>query len=249
MFLAHRTHPVLTGVACALAQFVLTLSILLAGQALAPPEAFGKVKLLAFASTIVLPLLLVQAFGLWQEVGLRLRAGWPPAVFLASLLLVVLNLSNGFHAREGSSLVGDLLIQLPNAFGEELLFRGVVFVLLLRLPVWQAIVLNGVLFGSMHLLQGLMGADWAAAARQAAITSVSGMLFAAVRYRSASLWPVVALHMLKNLSVLYSNWQDSTIVQAVAIVFELAVIAWVIVKTPQEKAAVAASEPALPVRA
>src|SRR5690349_16590982 len=103
MSLARRTHPALMGMACAFAQFLLTLSILLAGKAVEPPEAFGKIKLLAFASTIVLPLLLVQAFGLWKEVGLRVRRGWPPAIFVACLLLVVLNLSNGFHAREGSS--------------------------------------------------------------------------------------------------------------------------------------------------
>lgn len=224
---AHR-HPAGVAIACAIAQFLLTLAILLAGKSLAPPEAFGKVKLVAFASTILLPLLLVHAFGLWKEVGLRVRWGWPPAVFVACLLLVVLNLSNGFHARPGSSVDGDLLIQFINAFGEELLFRGLIFVILLRLPVWQAIVLNGVLFGSMHLLQGFMGAPWEAAARQAAITALSGMLFVAVRYRSASLWPVIALHMLKNLSVMYSNFQDTTVVQAVAIVFELAVIGWVI---------------------
>ena len=229
-----RERPVATAIACALGQFLLTLSILLAGKALAPPEAFGQVKLLAFASTILLPLLLVHLFGFWRQVGLGLRGGWPPPVFLAGLLLVAMNLALGVHVRPGSSVAGDLAIQFFNAFGEELLFRGLVFLVLLRLPVWQAIVLNGLLFGSMHLLHGFMGADWSAAAWQATLTALGGMMFTAVRYCSASLWPAIALHMLKNLSVLYSNLaaaggaDAASLAQGVTVAFEVALVAYVV---------------------
>ena len=63
-------HPVLTAVSCAGLQFLVTVLILKLGRAFAPAGAFGQVKLLAFASTVILPLLLVQAFGLWRHVGL-----------------------------------------------------------------------------------------------------------------------------------------------------------------------------------
>ena len=234
-----RERPAATALVCALAQFLLTLAILVAGKALAPPEAFGKVKLLAFASTVLLPLALVQVFGLWRQVGLALRRGWPAPVFLASLLLVAMNLSMGVHARENSSLGGDLAIQFFNAFGEELLFRGLIFVILLRLPVWQAIVLNGVMFGSMHLLHGFMGASWSAAAYQASLTAVAGMMFTAIRYHSASLWPVILLHMAKNLSVMYSNLEAvgganaTALAQGLTVVFELLLVGYVIVKARQ----------------
>ena len=48
-FAAQR--PVLSAVACAVLQFLLTIAILQAGKAFVPHEAFGKVKLVAFAST------------------------------------------------------------------------------------------------------------------------------------------------------------------------------------------------------
>ncbi|QOY93546.1 CPBP family intramembrane metalloprotease [Massilia sp. UMI-21] len=195
-------HPILAAIACAALQFGLTILILKAGKLFAPPEAFGKVKLLAFASTVVLPLLLTQAFGMWREVGFGKAA--PNGFFIACLLPVLMFAALGLHLP-GPGLAGDLLIQSFNAFGEELLFRGVIFVILMRLPLWQAIVLNGVLFGSMHLIHGYMDGNWSHALVWALMSSCAGMMFAAARASTGSLWLVVILHMILNLASMYSN--------------------------------------------
>ena len=96
-------------------------------------------------------------------------------------------------------------MQLVNAFGEELLFRGAIFALLLSLPCWRAVALNALLFGSMHLIHGYMDGDWWAALHQAFFTVLGGALFAAMRYASRSLWLVILLHAGLNLSIIYSN--------------------------------------------
>jgi membrane protease YdiL (CAAX protease family) len=127
-------RPVLTAVLCAVSQFLITMLILMAGKTLAPPEAFGKIKLIAFASTVILPLLLAHAFGLWKQVGFEIGKIKPAPIFLVSLLFVVMYLSMGVHQRPHSDIGGDVLIQFINAFGEELLFRGVIFAILLCLP-------------------------------------------------------------------------------------------------------------------
>jgi len=195
-------HPILAAVLCAALQFALTILILKAGRLLAPPEAFGKVKLLAFASTVALPLLLTHLFGMWREVGFgKARVD---GFFIACLLPVLMFAALGLHLPQGG-VAGDLLIQSLNAFGEELLFRGVIFVILLRLPVWQAILLNGVLFGSMHLIHGYMDGNWSNALGWALMSSCAGMMFAAARERTGSLWLVVVLHMILNLASMYSN--------------------------------------------
>ena len=49
----------------------------------------------------------------------------------------------GLRSADGGKILSDFTIQRFNAFGEELLFRGVIFALLLSLPVRRAIVLNG----------------------------------------------------------------------------------------------------------
>jgi membrane protease YdiL (CAAX protease family) len=233
----HTTHDTETSVpfaiACAVGQFLLTIAILKFGFSLAPPEAYGKVKLVAFASTILYPLVLAHAFGLWKRLALGLNRIRPEPVFLASLSTAALFLPWGLRSFDAGKLFSDFTIQFFNAFGEELLFRGVIFALLLSLPVWRGIVLNGLLFGAMHLIHGFMDTDWKTACWKMLVTSIAGMMFTAVRYRTGSLWLCVILHMALNLCMIYSNVQgaaESTVfmVERAANVIELALVAWVI---------------------
>lgn len=237
-FAARR--PVTAAISCAVLQFALTVAILEAGKAYAPAAAFGKVKLVAFASTVILPLLLVQALGLWRKVGLGLAGMRPLPVLLVLVLTAAPFLALGWHEpKEGVQTT--VVIQLFNAFGEELLFRGVIFALLLSLPKWRAIVLNGVLFGAMHLIHGVMDVDWRTAAWKMAVTGVAGMMFTAARYAGGSLWLVIALHMLLNLAMIFSNLPATdpmlaTAAERWANVVELALVAWVLTrsaKTPK----------------
>ena len=196
-------HAVVLAATCALLQFAVTLAILIAGKAVLPPEQFGKVKLAAFASTLLVPIILAHLLGLWRELGLqRFRL---TAFFFVSLLVCVPYLLLGLRVPPNESISGILSIQAVNAFAEELLFRGVIFALLIRLPLGRALLINGLLFGAMHLLHGIMDGDWAAAGHQALMTVIGGLIFAAVRAETRSLWPPIILHMLLNLSVIFSN--------------------------------------------
>jgi membrane protease YdiL (CAAX protease family) len=243
MHTKHNTETsVPFAVACAVGQFLLTIAILKFGFSLAPPEAYGKVKLVAFASTIIYPLVLAHAFGLWKRLALGLDRIRPEPVFLASLTTAALFLPWGLRSADGGKVLSDFTIQFFNAFGEELLFRGVIFALLLSLPVWRGIVLNGLLFGAMHLIHGFMDTDWKTACWKMLVTSVCGMMFTAVRYRTGSLWLCVILHMVLNLSMMYSNVQsaaESTVfmVERAANVIELALVAWVVLAARRTPAA------------
>ena len=225
-------RPMFAAVACAALQFALTILILEAGKAFVPHAAFGKVKLVAFASTILWPLWLAHALGLWKRVGFGI-AGVRPMFFFVSLLVCVPYLVAGVDLHARDSVAGEALMQFVNAFGEELLFRGVIFALLVRLAPWKSIALSGVLFGAMHLIHGVMDGDWAAATHQALVTTAGGLMFAAVRHRTGSLWCAIALHMLVNLAVIFSNVEPAMgeaatiVVQRVAIAIELALAAWV----------------------
>jgi membrane protease YdiL (CAAX protease family) len=233
MTVAHTSPPldVTRAVACAAGQFVLTVAILKAGSALAGPQAIGTVRLVAFASTVVLPLLLAHAMGLWSQLGLAMDRVRPAPSFVAGLVTCVLFAGLGLRMPDQRSIVGEVLFQFANAFGEELLFRGVIFVLLARLSPGRAILLNGAMFGAMHLLHGFMGTPWPDALRMALLTGVAGMMFAAVRHASGSLWLCIALHMLLNLSKVFSNVEAAAGPSAVVIAQRLAsgvelLIAW-----------------------
>jgi len=153
----------------------------------------------------------------------------------------------GVNLQARDSVAGEALMQFVNAFGEELLFRGVIFALLMRLAPWKSIALSGVLFGAMHLIHGVMDGDWAAATHQALVTTAGGLMFAAVRHRTGSLWCAIALHMLVNLSVIFSNIEPSmgeaatVVVQRIAVAIELALAAWVVVTASRRVPAVAAA--------
>ena len=231
------THPVLTAVSCAGLQFLVTTLILKLGSAFAPASAFGQVKLLAFASTVILPLMLVQAFGLWRQVGLEFGKTRPGRFFLASMLLCVLFLSMGVHLQAQRPLGSEILIQFINAFGEELLFRGLIFAVLLRLAKWKGILISGLLFGAMHLIHGFMDGNWTHAMWWALATTLSGMMFAAVRYETGSLWLTIVLHMVLNLSKIYSNIEPAAgpdallIAERAAYGLELALVAYALFAT------------------
>jgi membrane protease YdiL (CAAX protease family) len=235
-------RPALAALVCAGVQFLLTVLILKAGIAFAPPAMFGKIKLVAFASTIIYPLVLAHLFGLWSKLGLELGKIKPAPFFLASLLSGAVFVSMGFHQNEPGSVGSILLIQFANAFGEELLFRGVIFSLLLALPMWQAILINGILFGSMHLIHGFMDASWTSALNHAILTIPAGMMFVAVRYRTGSLWLAVMLHMILNLCIIFSNVEPAAgptvyfVVQRLANVLELGLTAYAVLKGSQRAA-------------
>lgn len=77
--------------------------------------------------------------------------------------------------------------------GEEIFFRGFVFAGLLRpLGLRAAMVLSGLLFGAFHVT----GLDTLGLVVP---FGVVGMLFAWVYYRTGSLWPTIATHLLFNL--------------------------------------------------
>lgn len=196
-------HPVAAALACAFLQFLVTVAILVAGRSVVPPDQFGKVKLVAFASTLLVPIALAQVLGLWRELGLQ-RVKVTP-LFAASLLVCVPYLLLGLRVPPETSVTEVLTIQAVNAFAEELLFRGVIFALLIRLPLWRALLINALLFGAMHLLHGIMDGNWAAAGHQALMTILGGLIFATVRANTKSLWPPIMLHLLLNLSVIFSN--------------------------------------------
>jgi membrane protease YdiL (CAAX protease family) len=73
-------------------------------------------------------------------------------------------------------------------FCEEIFFRGFFFQgLRLRVALWIAVVLSAVIFGVAH---GDLGS--------LPLLIVIGILLAILRWRTRSLWPGMALHMLNN---------------------------------------------------
>lgn len=138
--------------------------------------------------------------------------------------------------------------QIMNAFMEEAIFRGVMLSQLMRtFRFWNANVLQAILFGCAHLVFPL--SDWISgqttagqAAAEAAMllvfTTIGGLVFGYLYYRTASLWTVVLAHLIDNSIVLFFHIQTANSMRAEADVLPLAsigfialtLLAWIVAK-------------------
>jgi len=113
-----------------------------------------------------------------------------------------------------------LLGQIFNAFMEESIFRGMILPhLMLRFPFWKANGLQAFLFGLAHLVFPL--SRWAsgqATATEATteavtlllFTTVGGLVFGYLYYRTGSLWTSLFAHLLDNAIGLFFHIQTAS---------------------------------------
>lgn len=100
---------------------------------------------------------------------------------------------------DAHELIGlALLLAIVPAFGEELLFRGLLIPR--RSPKRRSVLLSAFLFVLWHPLQAwIIGPPWSAVFLDPwflTIVFVLGLLLGSIYARTASLWPCVAVHWL-----------------------------------------------------
>ncbi|MBN9104142.1 MAG: CPBP family intramembrane metalloprotease [Propionibacteriaceae bacterium] len=202
-----RAHPVVSVVVLQVAVAVLTvggafvLGVLvptLPGYSVTgPSQSLVLVVVLA-----VLAVLVVAALRWWPQVGLTpvsqwrdLRFYWLPVVLLAAPLVAGLKVP-------ASSTVAVLLIgYVATAVFEEIVWRGVIVDVLRPLGVWPAVLGSSLLFGLGHLSNSALRGFSVLILLQAFGAAVQGVGLAALRLRTNTIWPLIAIHALHDLSL------------------------------------------------
>jgi hypothetical protein len=126
---------------------------------------------LFWALAILLALGLLAWVGWWREAGFNRPSHWRNLRLLWYPLLVsALALVSGLFVSGLASLVSALLVVLVATFGEELV--------------------------SGALVLGRTGTDgpWPEAVRLTALAVCGGFTYAALRWRTTSIWPVILVH-------------------------------------------------------
>jgi membrane protease YdiL (CAAX protease family) len=138
--------------------------------------------------------------------------------------------------------------QIVNAFMEEGIFRGVMLPhLMRRFSFWQANALQAFLFGLAHLVWPL--SSWvrgqataeeaiAGAASLLVATTVGGLVFGYLYYRTDSLWTGWFAHLIDNVIGLFFHIQiasrpnaETDILMLASIGFiSLVILAWIVAK-------------------
>ena len=138
--------------------------------------------------------------------------------------------------------------QIVNAFMEEGIFRGVMLPhLMRRFRFWQANALQAFLFGLAHLVwplsswvrgQATAGEAAAEAVSLLVLTTVGGLVFGYLYYRTGSLWTAVFAHLIDNVIGLFFHIQtvsrlngETDILMLASLGFiSLVILAWIVAK-------------------
>ncbi|QIN79207.1 CPBP family intramembrane metalloprotease [Rubrobacter marinus] len=144
--------------------------------------------------------------GWLREAGFGWPRRWRNARLLALPLLVgVLALSDGVRVPGVWIFLATLATVLVAVFGEEALFRGLMLRVLAPSGLLRAVVATSLLAGALTLGVSVLTGPWPEAVQATALATCGGFTYAALRWRTASLWPAVLAHALISLSVAIST--------------------------------------------
>ncbi len=151
------------------------------------------------------------------------RRGAFGKTLLAGLFAFIL-FSLAFFIRAGEALLSDetpwkttagiclgILDILGVGFREETMFRGVIAnnlgIAYGKDPrgVWKAVIVSGLIFGLVHLLNIVSGVDPLRVLIQVASACAIGMYFTAVYFRGGSIWALVLIHCLTDAGGLFRS--------------------------------------------
>lgn len=176
--------------------------------------------LIANLVLVTLAAVLLTRLHLWKAVGFRalaaprdLRLYWLP--FIA----VLVNLAFGIaHMSVGRVAFYALLAGLVG-FVEEVFFRGLILRAIAPQGLWKAAIISSILFGLVHSLNVLAGANPLYTLLQVGYALAIGFGFAAVTLRTGAIWPLVIIHALIDFtSFLASNGISASSVTTIAMV-------------------------------
>ncbi len=170
--------------------------------ALEPPSALDRLldavknpDALFWALAMLLAAALLARLGWWREAGFVSPSGWRNLRLLVFPLLVVgLVLSGGVFVSGVGDLVSTLLAVLAAVFAEELIFRGLVFRALAPGGPVRTVIFTSLLSGLLVFGRTVTGGPWPEAARVTLLAVCGGLTYGALRWRTASIWPVVLVH-------------------------------------------------------
>ena len=150
---------------------------------------------LFWALAVLLGLGLLAWAGWLREAGFNRPAQWRNLhLLLFPLLVCALTLSSGIFIPGPASLASVFLTVLIATFGEEIIFRGLVWRALAPNGPVRAMILTSLLSGLLILGRTATDGPWPEAARITALTVCSGFTYGALRWRTTSIWPVIFVH-------------------------------------------------------
>ncbi len=131
----------------------------------------------------------------WRD----LRLFWLPA------LLVFVPFVAGIRPLPTDALLTLMVAYAATAFFEEGTYRGLILGLLRPRGVWTSVIVSSLLFGLVHLTNIVLRGNPGLIALQALGAATDGVGMAALRIRTRTVWPGIALHAVHDLFLQMSH--------------------------------------------
>lgn len=165
------------------------------------PGASGTVRALVVVAVMTGIALAVRSwFGPWTALGVNGPRAWSrPALLLLPLLLALSPLVSGVQPLSVSTWLVLGLGYALTGFTEELVWRGIAQRLLTPLGPARGVLVGSALFGLAHLGNVLYRDSVALVVAQAWGAFCFGVGYAALRRRTGTIVPLMALHLLTDL--------------------------------------------------
>lgn len=154
----------------------------------------------------VLAIVLARSLGRWDETGFNRPSRWHDLrLLLPPLLVGALALSGGLRLGSAPFLAATLFGVLVAAFAEEALYRGVAWRVLSPTGLIRTALVTALLSGALRFGGTSLSGPWPEALQAAVLAVCGGLTYAALRWRTGSIWPVILLHGALNCAyALYS---------------------------------------------
>lgn len=126
-------------------------------------------------------------------------------LYILPLGIALLSFTEGIPEVTPDTALFFLLVALIIGFSEETFFRGLILQSLVPLGVLRTVLISSALFAFPHLFNALSGAwDPAFTLADTFAAFGIGVAFAAILFRTGTIWPVIGLHALTDLTALLS---------------------------------------------
>jgi hypothetical protein len=138
----------------------------------------------------------------WRKVGFVPLRSWRDFVPSLPLLIIPLLMFvfqfNKFQMTNPVQLLIYAAVASMTGFAEEAIFRGAALCALRSKGIIRAVLLSSLIFGLLHFINLLNGADPLATVVQVVVAVLFGIAFAAPLLYTASIWPLVIIHALQD---------------------------------------------------
>ena len=165
------------------------------------PDASGTVRALVVLVVLTVAVVVLRPlFGSWASLGVNGPQAWSrPALWWLPLLLALSPLLLGAQQLAASTWLILVTGYTLTGFTEELLWRGIAQRLLAPLGPARGVLVGSALFGLAHLGNVLFRDGVALVVAQAWGAFCFGVGYAALRRRTGTIVPLMALHLLTDL--------------------------------------------------